>query len=83
MRKIDALFALDNGYININSDMFILKANNKYFLQVGNIPHVLQGGKFEIIASDPESFRAAVIEKIQELYKKSLSDVIKDLQENF
>ena len=79
MGKIDALFLLESGYINIVSGIYIYKSNTGLFLQVAAFPGLLKGGNFKIKATTPEDAKKEINGILSELYGASLADLLTEI----
>ena len=79
MGKIDALFLLESGYINIVSGIYIYKSNTGLFLQVAAFPGLLKGGNFKIKATTPEDAKKEINSILSELYGASLADLLTEI----
>lgn len=79
MGKIDALFILESGYINIISGIYIYKSCAGVFLQVADLPGLLKGGKFEIKATTPEDARQEIKNILTDIYKNSCDCLIEKI----
>lgn len=79
MSKLDALFLLESGYINIVSGIYIYKSNTGLFLQVAAFPGLLKGGNFKIKATTPEDAKKEINSILSELYGVSLADLIAEI----
>ena len=79
MGKIDALFLLESGYINIVSGIYIYKSNTGLFLQVAAFPGLLKGGNFKIKATNPTDAKKEINGILSELYGASLADLLTEI----
>ena len=79
MGKIDALFVLESGYINIVSGIYIYKSNTGLFLQVAAFPGLLKGGNFKIKATTPEDAKKEIKNILSELYGASLAELLAEI----
>lgn len=79
MGKLDALFILESGYINIVSGIYIYKSNTGIFLQVAAFPGLLKGGNFKIKATTPEDAKKEINGILSELYGASLADLLTEI----
>ena len=80
MGKLDALFVLESGYINIVSGIYIYKSNTGLFLQVAAFPGLLKGGNFKIKATTPEDARQEIKKILSDLYGNSLSELLTEIE---
>ena len=80
MGKLDALFILESGYINIVSGIYIYKSNTGLFLQVAAFPGLLKGGNFKIKATTPEDAKKEINGILSELYGVSLSELLQEIE---
>ena len=80
MCKLDALFILESGYINIVSGIYIYKSNTGLFLQVAAFPGLLKGGNFKIKATNPADARQEIKKILSELYGVSLSELLQEIE---
>ena len=80
MCKLDALFILESGYINIVSGIYIYKSNTVLFLQVAAFPGLLKGGNFKIKATNPADARQEIKKILSELYGVSLSELLQEIE---
>lgn len=80
MGKLDALFILESGYINIVSGIYIYKSNTGLFLQVAAFPGLLKGGSFKIKATNPADAKKEINGILSELYGVSLSELLQEIE---
>lgn len=79
MGKIDALYCLESGYINMVSGIYIYKSSTGLFLQVAVFPGLLKGGNFKIKATTPEDAKKEIKKILSDLYGASLADLLAEI----
>lgn len=81
MGKIDALFILKNGYIEICPGIVIFNNNGVFTLNVCKLDGLIKGTNKKMIAETPEQLREEIREEIEKIYNCSLSDLIQKIKD--
>jgi len=79
MGKLDALFVLKNGYIEICPGIVLFNNNGVFSLNICNLDGLLKGGNFKIKATTPEDARQEIKKILSELYGVSLSELLQEI----
>lgn len=81
MGKLDALFVLKNGYIEICPGIVLLNNNGVFTLTVCNLDGLIKGTNKKMIADNPEQLREEIREEIEKIYNCSLSELIQKIKD--
>ena len=78
--KLEALFILKNGYIEICPGIVIFNNNGVLTLTVCKLDGLLKGGNFKIKATTPEDAKKEINGILSELYGVSLSELLQEIE---
>ena len=77
--KLEALFILKNGYVEICPGIVIFNNNGVFSLNVCKLDGLIKGINKKMIADNPEKLREEIREEIEKIYNCSLSDLLKKI----
>lgn len=78
--KLEALFILKNGYVEICPGIVIFNNNGVFTLTVCNLDGLIKGINKKMIADNPEQLREEIREEIEKIYNCSLSELLQEIE---